>query len=164
MFGDHVRKITSHRCGPRVHRRALELHSSETLSQDICSAICTHILHLSLATFWLWEARIYTPPNPPPTEIPFWGWGSVWKGVVSHSCRRYPREFLRTNFRANFAGDFIRWIFGACSSLEKKRGYRTPAKNPLQNSNQNLGASQPKSALQGPALDQNSFWVERGGL
>ena len=60
-------------------------------------------------------------------------------------------EFFRTKSWVNFAGDFVVEFFGPFS-LGKNRMQKSP-KNPRQNSNQNLGVSRPKSALQGSGLE-----------
>ena len=60
----------------------------------------------------------------------------------------------------NFSGDFL-WICFAFF-LGKTTGGKNPPKNPWQNSHQNLGASRPKSTLQGSGLEKFPIKVRRG--
>ena len=58
-------------------------------------------------------------------------------------------EFIQTSFQTYFEGDFWVDFLGAFSSEKGKN----PPQNPQQNSNRTLGASRPKSTLQGSGLD-----------
>ena len=72
---------------------------------------------------------------------------------------RNPRGIFPNKFRGGFCGGFFGWIFSSFFFLGKD-GRKNPPKNPRQNSNQNLGASRPKSTLQGSGLDR---WHDRPG-
>ena len=63
------------------------------------------------------------------------------------------KQFSQTNFLGEFCGGFFFCVNFGTFFLEKPRG------NPQQNSKQNLGASRPKSTLQGSALDL--LWNEK---
>ena len=77
--------------------------------------------------------------------------GHLQKISIKKGFRRNPRGIFRTKSWVNFAGDFLDF-FGPFS-LEETGG-KTGPKNPRQNSNQNLGVLQPKSTLQGSALEK----------
>ena len=72
--------------------------------------------------------------------------GILKRRLLQKSKGNFPTEFPG-EFRRGFFGEFL-WAF----SLEKT-GRENPPKNPRQNSNQNLGVSQPKSTLQGSGLE-----------
>ena len=74
------------------------------------------------------------------------------RAVLREGFCRNPRGIFLNKFPGEFCGRFFGGSFGLLSF--GKTGGKTPPQNQRQNSNQNLGASWPKSALQGSALDQ----------
>ena len=82
----------------------------------------------------------------------------------------YFEVFSRTGFFRNlrgiflneFLGEFCCGFLGGCffgAFFFGRTGGKNPHKNSRQNSNQNLGASWPKSTLQGSALDVFSVFL-----